>query len=196
MSINEYFAESATLLKKCSETDLSQHVEEAIRQIVAALKGDRCLLVCGNGGSASDAMHIAGELVGRYLKERRAFKVMALGTDPAVMTALGNDYGYEHVFARQVEAFAETNGIFFAISTSGNSPNVVNAIKKAKALCMYTVALTGNGGGKLKDVAHILIDVPSTSTPRIQEVHQCIFHYICQQVEAALEHTLPAEGED
>lgn len=186
MSINDYLIESAALLKRCSEGDLAPRVQEAIRQIVAALKGDRCLLVCGNGGSAADAMHIAGELIGRYLKERRALKVVALGSDPAVLTALGNDYGYENVFARQVEGLAETGGIFLALSTSGNSPNVVKACAKAKALAMYTIALTGAGGGMLKDVADILIDVPSTSTPRIQEAHLCLYHYICQEVEAAL----------
>lgn len=196
MSINDYFTESAILLKRCSEGDLSVRVEEAIRQIVATLKGDRCMLVCGNGGSASDAMHIAGELVGRYLQERRAFKVIALTADSAVITAIGNDYGYEHVFDRQVEALAETNGIFLALSTSGNSPNVVNACKKAKALCMYTIALTGEGGGKLKGIADILIDVPSSSTPRIQEAHLCLYHYICQQVEAALAKTTAAVDKD
>jgi D-sedoheptulose 7-phosphate isomerase len=196
MSINDYLTESAALLKRCSEGDLSSRVEEAIRQIVATLKGDRCLLVCGNGGSASDAMHIAGELVGRYLKERRAFKVVALSADPVIITAIGNDYGYEHVFERQVEALAETNGIFLALSTSGNSPNVVNACKKAKALCMYTIALTGAGGGNLKGIADILIDVPSSSTPRIQEVHLCLYHYICQQVEAALANTSAAVDRD
>jgi len=196
MSINEYFLETAALLKKCTEGDLGKHVEEAIRQIAATLKGDRCVLICGNGGSASDAMHIAGELVGRYMKERRAFKAIALSADPAVLTAIGNDYGYENVFSRQVEALAETNGIFIALSTSGNSPNVVKACATAKKLCMYTIAITGEGGGKLKDIAHILIDVPSKSTPRIQESHHCIYHYICQQVEAALEHTLAATGED
>lgn len=186
MSINDYLNESAALLKRCSEGDLAPRVQEAIRQIVAALKGDRCLLVCGNGGSAADAMHIAGELIGRYLKERRALKVVALGSDPAVLTALGNDYGYENVFARQVEGLAETGGIFLALSTSGNSPNVVKACAKAKALAMYTIALTGAGGGKLKGIVDILIDVPSTSTPRIQEAHLCLYHYICQEVEAAL----------
>ncbi len=196
MSINDYFTESAALLKRCSEGDLSVRVEEAIRQIVATLKGDRCMLVCGNGGSASDAMHIAGELVGRYLQERRAFKVIALSADPAVITAIGNDYGYEHIFDRQVEALAETNGIFFALSTSGNSPNVVNACKKAKALCMYTIALTGAGGGMLKGIADILIDVPSSSTPRIQEAHLSLYHYICQQVEAALANTAAAVDKD
>jgi D-sedoheptulose 7-phosphate isomerase len=196
MSINDYLTESAALLKRCSEGDLSARVEEAIRQIVATLKGDRCMLVCGNGGSASDAMHIAGELVGRYLKERRALKVIALSADPVILTAIGNDYGYEHVFERQVEALAETNGIFLALSTSGNSPNVVNACKKAKALCMYTIALTGAGGGKLKGIADILIDVPSSSTPRIQEAHLCLYHYICQQVEAALANTLAAVDRD
>lgn len=196
MSINDYLTESAALLKRCGEGDLSARVEEAIRQIVATLKGDRCLLVCGNGGSASDAMHIAGELVGRYLKERRAFKVVALSADPVIITAIGNDYGYEHVFERQVEALAETNGILLALSTSGNSPNVVNACKKAKALCMYTIALTGAGGGKLKGIADILIDVPSSSTPRIQEAHLSLYHYICQQVEAALANTAAAVDRD
>ena len=196
MSINDYFTESAALLKRCGEGDLGVRVEEAIRQIVATLKGDRCLLVCGNGGSASDAMHIAGELVGRYLKERRAFKVVALSADPVIITAIGNDYGYERVFERQVEALAETNGILLALSTSGNSPNVVNACKKAKALCMYTIALTGAGGGKLKGIADILIDVPSSSTPRIQEAHLCLYHYICQQVEAALANTAAAVDRD
>lgn len=196
MSINDYFTESAALLKRCSEGDLGTRVEEAIRQIAATLKGDRCLLVCGNGGSASDAMHIAGELVGRYLQERRAFKVVALSANPAILTAIGNDFGYEHVFDRQVEALAETNGIFLALSTSGNSPNVVNACKKAKALCMYTIALTGAGGGKLKGIADILIDVPSSSTPRIQEAHLSIYHYICQQVEVLLAGTAAAVDRD
>lgn len=196
MSINDYLTESTALLKRCSEGDLSARIEEAIRQIVATLKGDRCMLVCGNGGSASDAMHIAGELVGRYLQERRAFKVIALSADPVIITAIGNDYGYEHVFERQVEALAETNGIFLALSTSGNSPNVVNACKKAKALCMYTIALTGAGGGKLKGIADILIDVPSSSTPHIQEAHLCLYHYICQQVEVTLANTLAAVDRD
>jgi D-sedoheptulose 7-phosphate isomerase len=186
MGINEYFAETASLLKTCAEGNLAPRVEEAIRQITAALKGDRCVLVCGNGGSAADAMHIAGELVGRYLKQRRALKAIALSADPAVLTALGNDFGYEHVFARQVEALAETGGIFIGLSTSGNSPNVVKACATAKHLAMYTIAITGAGGGKLKDVADILIDVPCGETPRIQEAHLCIYHYICERVEAAL----------
>lgn len=196
MNINDYLGESAALLKRCTEGDLALRVDEAIRQIAASLKGDRCLLVCGNGGSAADAMHIAGELIGRYLKERRAFKVVALGSDPAILTALGNDYGYENVFARQVEGLAETGGIFLALSTSGNSPNVVKACAKAKALAMYTIALTGAGGGKLKGIADLLIDVPSTSTPRIQEAHVCLYHYICQQVEAALATTTAAVDRD
>jgi len=196
MNINDYLSESAALLERCSADDLAPRVQEAIRQIAAALKGDRCLLVCGNGGSAADAMHIAGELIGRYLKERRAFKVVALGSDPAILTALGNDYGYENVFARQVEGLAETGGVFLALSTSGNSPNVVKACAKAKALAMYTIALTGAGGGKLKGIADLLIDVPSTSTPRIQEAHLCLYHYICQEVEAALATTTAAVDRD
>jgi D-sedoheptulose 7-phosphate isomerase len=196
MSINDYLSESAALLKRCSEGDLSTRVDEAIRQIAAALKGDRCLLVCGNGGSASDAMHIAGELIGRYLKERRAFKVVALSSNPAILTALGNDYSFEDVFSRQVEGLAETGGVLLALSTSGNSPNVVKACARAKALAMYTIALTGAGGGKLKGVVDLLIDVPSSSTPRIQEAHLCLYHYICEKVEAALAHTSAAVNVD
>jgi D-sedoheptulose 7-phosphate isomerase len=196
MSINDYLNESAALLKRCSEGDLAPRVEEAIRQVAAALKGDRCVLVCGNGGSAADAMHIRGELIGRYLKERRAFKVVALSADPVTLTALGNDYGYESVFARQVEGLAETGGIFIGLSTSGNSPNVVTACAKAKALAMYTICFTGAGGGKLKDVADILIDVPSSSTPRIQEAHLCLYHYLCQRVEELLAQTTATRDRD
>jgi D-sedoheptulose 7-phosphate isomerase len=186
MTLNAYLNETAALLKTCTEGDLGKRVDSAIRQIAAALKGDRCLLVCGNGGSASDSMHIAGELVGRYLKDRRAFKVVSLSADPAIITALGNDYSYDIVFARQVEALAETGGILLALSTSGNSANVVKACERAKALAMYTIALTGRGGGKLNGLADILIDVPSASTPRIQEAHICLYHFICQEVEKSL----------
>jgi D-sedoheptulose 7-phosphate isomerase len=161
-------------------------VERAVVAIQAALAADKPLLVCGNGGSAADAMHIAGELVGRYQKERRALRAMALAADPAVLTAWSNDYSYDTAFARQVEAFGEAGGVLLALSTSGNSKNVVAAAEAARKKAMTVIALTGAGGGKLGPKADILLAVPSTETPLIQQVHICIYHYLCAEVEARI----------
>jgi D-sedoheptulose 7-phosphate isomerase len=158
-------------------------VEAAVAAATTALAADKPMLICGNGGSASDAMHIAGELVGRFLKERRALKAIALSADTAILTAWGNDYGYDDVFARQVEAYGEAGGVLLAISTSGNSANVIAAAKKAKAMRMTVVALTGEGGGKLAPLVDILLAVPSHATPLVQQVHICIYHYLCAEVE-------------
>jgi D-sedoheptulose 7-phosphate isomerase len=141
-------------------------------------------LVCGNGGSAADSQHIAGELVGKFLKERRALNVRALSVDTSVITAWANDVSYDTVFARQVEAYGEPDAVLWVISTSGNSRNVVLAAKKAKELGMRVIALTGEGGGDLSQVADILLSAPSSLTPRIQEVHMMVYHYLCEQVEA------------
>lgn len=158
-------------------------VERAIGVMADALAADKPLLICGNGGSAADSMHIAGELVGRFLKNRRALKAISLSADPAILTAWGNDIGYDGVFARQTEAYGEPGGVLLAISTSGNSGNVVAAAKAAKAKRMMTVALTGEGGGALGPLTDILLDVPSRSTPLIQQVHICLYHYICAEIE-------------
>jgi D-sedoheptulose 7-phosphate isomerase len=158
-------------------------IERAIAAITSALSKDKPLLICGNGGSAADAMHIAGELVGRYLKERRGLKAIALSSDPAVLTAWSNDYGYDTVFARQVEALGEKGGVLLAISTSGNSKNVIAAAKAAKKKGMTVVGLTGKGGGKLGLEADILLDVPATATPLIQQIHICLYHFICSEIE-------------
>jgi D-sedoheptulose 7-phosphate isomerase len=160
-------------------------VERAVAAIHAALAADKPLLICGNGGSAADAMHIAGELVGRYKKERRALRAMALAADPAVLTAWSNDYSYDTVFARQVEAFGEAGGVLLALSTSGNSKNVIAAAEAARKKAMTVIALTGNGG-KLGSKADILLAVPSVETPLIQQVHICLYHYICAEVEARI----------
>lgn len=158
-------------------------IEGAIAVCVAALSADKPLLVCGNGGSAADAMHIAGELVGRFQKERRGLKAIALSADPAILTAWGNDYGFESVFARQVEAYGEPGGVLLAISTSGNSPNIVAAAEAARRRSMTCIALTGKGGGKLAPLADILLDVPETATPLIQQAHMCIYHFLCAEIE-------------
>ena len=161
-------------------------VERSVATIYAALAADKPLLICGNGGSAADAMHIAGELVGRYKKERRALRAMALAADPAVLTAWSNDYGYDTAFARQVEAFGEPGGVLLALSTSGNSKNVIAAAEAARKRAMTVVALTGAGGGKLAAKADILLAVPSAETPLIQQVHICLYHFLCAEVEARI----------
>jgi D-sedoheptulose 7-phosphate isomerase len=159
-------------------------IELAVSRIVAAIRSEQALLVCGNGGSASDAMHITGELVGRFLKERRALRAICLASDVAVLTAWSNDYSFDTVFARQVEAYGGPGGVLLGISTSGNSKNVLLAFESAHKLGMTTIALTGEGGGKLAVKSDILLDVPSRSTPLIQQVHICIYHYLCERIEA------------
>ena len=181
-----YLEDSAQLLRRTAEHLPATRVEETIETIVAALAANRPLLICGNGGSASDAMHITGELVGRFLRERRALKAICLTSNPAVLTAWSNDYSYETVFARQVEAYGEPGAVLLGISTSGNSANVLEAFQTAKPMGIATIALTGEGGGRLGPLTDILLDVPSSSTPFIQQAHICLYHYICEHVELRL----------
>ncbi len=183
MSIAEYLERSAETMRAMATAPAAAQVEPAARLIAQALKAGKPLLVCGNGGSAADAQHIAGELVGRFLKERQALRCICLAANMAVITALGNDYGYDTVFARQVEAYGEAGGVLLGLSTSGNSGNVVAAFEKARGLGMTGIALTGQGGGKLASLADILIDVPSRHTPDIQQVHICLYHFLCERVE-------------
>lgn len=184
MDFLSYFSVSARLIEQTPAHIGSQKMDSAIDIVVAAVKQRRVILVCGNGGSASDAMHITGELVGRFMKERSAFKALCLNADAAVLTAWSNDYSYESVFARQVEAHAEPGAVLIGLSTSGNSANVVESFRTAKQLGLATIAFTGQGGGKLAPFSDVLLDVPSQSTPLIQQVHICLYHYICEQVEA------------
>jgi len=186
MTIQEYLDKSAGLIQATTQTDVTSQVDKAIDIIATAFRQNRILLVCGNGGSATDSMHIAGELVGRFLKERPALKCLSLAADQAILTAWANDYSYESVFARQVEAFGEVGGILWGISTSGNSANVLAALTAAKKLGMTTIGLTGQGGGKMKELCDVLIGVPSKETPLIQQIHMCLYHYICQKVEEKL----------
>lgn len=185
-SIQEYLDASIEVLAASRQAIAGDDVARAIDTISDALGQRRCLLVCGNGGSASDSQHIAGELVGRYLRERRALKCYALTADSAVMTAWSNDYSYDDVFARQVHAYAEPGGVLLGLSTSGNSENVVRAFQAAKAEAMTTIAMTGEGGGRLAPLSDILLSVPSKKTPMIQQVHICLYHYICECVEKEL----------
>jgi D-sedoheptulose 7-phosphate isomerase len=180
--IRRLFDESAATAGKARE-HLAARIAEAVGIITDACKSGRGVLLFGNGGSAADAQHIAGELVGRFLSERRPLRAEALSTDTSVLTAIANDYGYESVFARQIEAKGSRGDVAVAITTSGNSPSVVAGLAKARQLGMRTIALTGAGGGKCAALADVLLDVPSRSSPRIQETHAVIYHVICQLVE-------------
>lgn len=184
MKLSDYLTESATITAAtASVPGQDKAMANAIKWTSAALAAGLPVLVCGNGGSASDAEHIAGELVGRFLKERRGLNVISLVSNPAVLTAWSNDYDYASVFARQVEAHGRPGGVLIALSTSGNSANIVQAAEAARQEQMKVIAFTGEGGGKLAPLAHALLTVPSKQTPRIQEGHLALYHYLCEMVE-------------
>ncbi len=161
-------------------------IAEAAQRITACIKQGRKVLICGNGGSAADAQHFAAELVGRYKQERVAWPAIALTTDTSALTAIGNDYGFDRVFSRQVEALGMEGDVLVLISTSGNSPNLLEAVAKAKQQGLFTIALLGKGGGKLKDAVDQAMIVPSPNTPRIQEAHIFMIHCICELTESLL----------
>lgn len=163
--------------------ELIPAVESVSQLIIERLQAGNKILICGNGGSAADAQHIAAELSGRYKSERRALAGIALTTDTSALTAIGNDYGYESVFSRQVEALANKGDLLIAISTSGNSQNVIQAITTAKELGCHTVGLSGRDGGAMSDSCDFNIVIPSDDTPRIQEMHILIGHTICQAID-------------
>ncbi len=154
--------------------------------LLTAFGAGRKVLVCGNGGSAADAQHFAAELVGRFARERRAWPAIALTTDTSILTAVGNDYGFDRVFARQVEAHGQPGDVLVGISTSGGSPNVVAAVETARSRGLVTVGLTGRDGGALGRAVDVHVNVPSPSTARIQEVHTTLLHVLCDLVEREL----------
>jgi len=160
-------------------------IVRAVEAMVTALHQGRKVLVFGNGGSAADAQHFAAELVGRYQVERPAWPVMALSADTSILTALGNDYGFDRVFARQLESLGRAGDIAFGISTSGNSPNVLRALEAANDRGLVTIALTGRGGEAGK-IAKYHVSVAEERTPRVQEVHATVLHVMCELVEMEL----------
>lgn len=166
--------------------ECSSEIEKLISVAIETLKSGGKIAFIGNGGSAADSQHLAAEFVGRFARNRFPLPALALTTDTSILTALGNDFGFESVFSRQVEALLEKGDLLIAISTSGNSPNVIKAVLKAKEMGVKVVGLTGKSGGKLKDICDVSIVVPSDSTPRIQEVHILIGHVLCEEVEKAL----------
>jgi D-sedoheptulose 7-phosphate isomerase len=165
---------------------LLDEISSAAEIIASGLRTGHGVFLIGNGGSAADAQHIAAEFVGRYRQERRALPVTALTVNTSSLTAIGNDYGFENVFARQIEAFGKPGDVLLSISTSGNSSNVLRASQLAGTMKMKTIALTGKSGGKLKNVCDLCLCVPSEETPRIQEAHILIGHAISEIVESEL----------
>jgi D-sedoheptulose 7-phosphate isomerase len=161
-------------------------IEKIALRLTKVLKAGRTVFLFGNGGSAADAQHIAAELEARFLRERRALPCHALTTNTSTLTAIGNDYGYDRTFARQLEAYCRKGDAAVGISTSGNSPNVLEAIKTAKKLGAVTVGLTNEKGGKLKGLADLCLQVPSTDTQRVQECHMAVGHILCDIIEASM----------
>lgn len=161
-------------------------IEEVAKMCVALYREDKKTLLAGNGGSAADAQHIAAELVGRYGFDRPSIASIALTTDTSNLTAIGNDYGYDKVFSRQLEGLGSPGDLFIGISTSGNSQNVINAFESAKTKGITTVALVGRDGGKMAEMADVSLIVPSDATPRIQESHILIGHILCDIIEKEL----------
>ena len=169
-----------------TDTKILNNIEEIVVKSVEAFNADKKMLLCGNGGSASDAQHIAGELSGKFYLDRRPLFAEALHVNSSFVTAVANDYGYDNIYSRMVEAAGRDGDILIGISTSGNSTNVVNAIEKANKIGMTTIGFTGEKGGKMNDICDITIRIPSTDTPRIQESHILVGHIICQLIEEEL----------
>jgi len=185
--VKQFLKASGDLKYRVAET-LSGEIFEAAQTIRDRLASGGKLLLMGNGGSAADSQHIAAELVGRFKKERAAIPAIALTVDSSSLTALGNDYGFEAIFSRQIEALATAKDAVMGISTSGNSQNVIRALNLARNMGAATIGLMGHGGGKMKDCVDICIVVPSDDTARIQEVHITIGHIICEIIEQDLTH--------
>jgi D-sedoheptulose 7-phosphate isomerase len=169
-----------------SAKSITASVKNAADVLLSAIKAGNKALVCGNGGSAADAQHFAGELVCKYKNDRRPLPAIALTADASAITAIGNDYGFENVFARQVEALGESGDILVAITTSGKSPNVLRAIEKAKKRGLKIVALTGANGRELGKLCDAAIIVPSEETARIQEIHELVLHSWCEYIDAEI----------
>jgi D-sedoheptulose 7-phosphate isomerase len=165
---------------------LAPDVDHVVTVMARSMAAGGALLVCGNGGSAADAQHIAAELTGRFLRDRRPLRALPLHGNTSSLTAIGNDYGYEQVFAREVGAHGREGDVLLAISTSGNSPNILQAIETAREKHMAVIGLTGEAGGKMRDLCDVCLCIPSTSTPRIQECHILIGHTICELLEQIL----------
>jgi len=179
--------ESAEVLRAASvDQELTGALAEVASSVCYAIRSGAKVLLCGNGGSAADAQHLAGELVGRFRREREGYTVLSMASDASVVTALANDYGYDEVFSRQVTALAKPGDVVMGFSTSGNSMSIVKAIEVASDIGCTTVGWTGAHGGKLADVADIVLRAPANETRLVQDVHGGLIHALCEAVEAEL----------
>ena len=182
-NIDNIFESSSNVMLDSKK--LSRPIENSVTLITKSIKNGNKILF-GNGGSATDAQHMAAEFVGRFMKERKSFPAIALSTDSSIITAIGNDYSFERIFSRQAESLVKKGDVIIAISTSGNSKNILKGIKTSKNLGAKIISLTGKNGTKMKLNSDIFLNVPSTVTSRIQEVHRTIIHIICEMVEDEL----------
>lgn len=182
--IKERFVDHMKLVQRVNNNKkIMAEVEEAGGLVKMTLVSGSKILLCGNGGSAADAQHWAAEFVGRFQKERNAMPAIALTTDTSILTAIANDYGYDKIFSRQVQALGRKGDLLIALSTSGNSANVVNAVEEAQKMGIRTIGMTAEGGGKLKELCDVCIVIPSKVTARAQEVHELIGHILCEIAE-------------
>jgi D-sedoheptulose 7-phosphate isomerase len=183
--IDQFVAESLRV-KSSFFAENKDRIAQTAERIADGLRNGKKVLFFGNGGSAADAQHLAAELVGRFGPDRSPLAGISLSTDTSILTALGNDYGYEKIFSRQIEALGNPGDIAIAVSTSGNSPNIIAAIDAARSKGLFTVGFTGETGGKMKHGVDVLFRVPSRNTPRIQETHLLLGHILCDLVDRNL----------
>ena len=181
--IEQRLADHLEVLQKLMASDLPQQLEKSAAYVGKALAGGHKVLFCGNGGSAADSQHLAAEFVGRFQKERKGLPAIALTVDTSILTAVANDYGYDTVFARQVQALGQPGDVLVGISTSGNSKNVLLAIEEARAKGITCIGMTAEGGGRMADVCDICLAVPVKVTARAQEMHILIGHILCELVD-------------
>lgn len=167
-------------------SEIMENIAKCSQSVIEALRNNKKLLLCGNGGSAADAQHIAAELQGKFYVDRAPLSAIALNTNTSIITSVGNDYGFSKIFSRQVEGLGNTGDVLIGISTSGNSENVVEAFHKARELGIKRISLTGESGGSLKSISDICVRIPSADTPRIQEAHILIGHIMCELIEKEL----------
>jgi len=186
-SLHQYINTSISALAGlANDASIAELFDEAVKLCISAYANRSKILVAGNGGSAADAQHFAGELVSRFYYDRPALAALALTTDTSVLTSIGNDFSFDMIFARQIQAFGVAGDVFIAISTSGNSPNILNALEQARKQGLATIGLTGLTGGKLKTLCDICLCAPSDSTPHIQECHLVLQHILCACIEDEL----------
>lgn len=183
-TINNELTSHLETINKVIE-NMQENLENASKLAIETLKNGNKILLCGNGGSAADAQHIAAELIGRYKTERKGLPAIALTTDTSILTSIGNDYGYDRVFDRQIEALANKGDLIIGISTSGNSKNIISALKLGREIGCKTLGFSGRNGGAMNEICDINLVVPSDDTPRIQEMHILFGHIICQIIDSA-----------